>query len=99
MGLEPMKVAHSMGRPTFCEISATGRMSFWWVRAAQLPRILSREFTISRASTSTCSHAAGPAPGQSQVERVDAQGLHQVQDLDLLVERRIAHRGRLQAVA
>ena len=37
--------------------------------------------------------------GQPQVERVDAQRFHQMQDLDFLRNRGIAHRGRLQTIA
>ena len=37
--------------------------------------------------------------GQSQIERVDAQGFHQMQDLNFLCNRGIAHRRRLQPIA
>ena len=36
---------------------------------------------------------------QAQIERVDAQGFHQMQDLNFLRNRGIAHRGRLQPIA
>ena len=36
---------------------------------------------------------------QSDVRRVDAERIHQVQQLDLLFDRRLADRRRLQAVA
>ena len=36
---------------------------------------------------------------QAEVERVDAQGFHQMQDLNFFFDRGIAHRRRLQAVA
>src|SRR5690242_15630472 len=41
----------------------------------------------------------GAGTGQAQVEHVDAEVLHEVEDADLFGDRRIAHRGRLQAVA
>ena len=63
IGLEPIKVAASMGSPVVCTISAIGRMSFSWVRAAQLARIFIFCATISRASAVTASTARAPAPG------------------------------------
>ena len=42
---------------------------------------------------------ARPRAGQTQIERVDAQGFHQMQDLNFLRNRGIAHRRRLQPVA
>ena len=36
---------------------------------------------------------------QPHIERVDAQSFHQMQDLNFLGDRRIAHRGRLQSIA
>src|SRR5579862_3474551 len=42
MGLEPMNVAASIFNPVRSEISAIGRMSFSWVRAAQFGRIFIR---------------------------------------------------------
>ena len=44
-------------------------------------------------------HGARASAGQPDVEHVDADGFHQMKDLDLLFDGRIAHRGRLQAVA
>ena len=83
IGLDPMKVAASMRRPVFCTISAMGRMSFSCVRAAQLARIFILCATISRASAVTASTARGPGAGQAQIERVDAQRLHQMKDFNL----------------
>src|SRR4029077_5829955 len=37
--------------------------------------------------------------GQAEIERVDAQRLHQVENRDLVLDNGIAHGGRLQAVA
>jgi len=42
IGLDPMKAATSIGIPTRCEISTTGRMSTSSVRAAQSALIPSR---------------------------------------------------------
>jgi len=44
-------------------------------------------------------HRARARARQSQVEGIDAQGLHQVENLDLLFDGRIADGRRLQAVA
>ncbi len=63
IGLDPINVAASIGSPVFCTISATGRISFSCVRAAQLARIFILCATISRASAVTASTARGPAPG------------------------------------
>jgi hypothetical protein len=63
MGLDPINVAASIFSPVRCTISAIGRMSFGWVRHAQLARIFILWPTISRAKASTCSTARGPAPG------------------------------------
>jgi len=63
IGLDPMNAATSMGSPVFCTISAIGRMSFSWVRAAQLARIFILCVIISRASAVTASTARAPAPG------------------------------------
>ena len=41
---------------------------------------------------------AGTGPRQADIERIDAKPLHQMEDLDLLFDGRIADRGRLQAV-
>ena len=97
MGLDPMNAATSMGRPVFWTISAMGRMSFSTVRAAQYAVIFNLWTTISRASAVTCSTARA-SPGKSEIEGVDAERLHQVQDLQLLIDRRIADRRRLQTV-
>jgi hypothetical protein len=64
IGDEPMKVAHSIGTPVRCAISATGRMSLMCVRAAQLAFTASRAELISRASRSTSQATWGPAPGR-----------------------------------
>src|SRR5271166_5190394 len=44
-------------------------------------------------------HSARPSTGQTKIERVDAQRLHQMKNLDFLGNRRIAHRWRLQPIA
>ena len=44
-------------------------------------------------------HHVGSRTGQTDVGRVDAEPLHQVQDTDLVLDRRCLHRGRLEAVA
>src|SRR5882724_10162164 len=93
-----MKVAAWMFSPVRWTISAIGRMSFSWVRAAQLARIFSLLRTISWASASQSARARS-RPRQPKVERVDAQGFHQMQDLNFLRNRGIAHRRRLQAIA
>ncbi len=36
--------------------------------------------------------------GKTKIERVDAKRFHQMQDFDFLFNRRIANRGRLQAI-
>ena len=42
---------------------------------------------------------SGTGSGQAQVQHVDADPFHQVEDIDLLLNGRITHRGRLEAVA
>ena len=88
-----------MGRPVFWTISAMGRMSFSTVRAAQYAVIFQfvgddfarqRRDVLDRARTSA---------GKSEVERVNAERLHQVQDFQLLINGRIADGRRLQTVA
>ena len=37
--------------------------------------------------------------GQTNVSGVDAERVHQMQQLDLFLDRRFAHRGRLQSIA
>ena len=93
-----MKQDTSIGIPTFWEISMIGTMSAATVRAAQLGRIFSLPRTISWARRVTVSTTWGPAPGQADVGRVDAEGLHEVQDPDLLVDRGALDGRRLQAV-
>src|SRR6266481_2317635 len=66
-----MNVATAIGKPTRCEISATGRMSFSWVRAAQFGLIFSLQPAISRASRSTSATARGPAPGGLEFRSAD----------------------------
>src|SRR5215212_9346210 len=83
---EPRKVQASIGMPARCEMSAMGRMSFWCVRAAQLGRIRNFRSAISRA-------------GEADVGGVDAEFVHQVEQLDLALDGRLADRGRLQPVA
>src|SRR5258708_37332284 len=60
IGLDPINVAASIGRPVFWTISAMGRMSFSCVRAAQLARIFSLLVTISCATAVTASTALDP---------------------------------------
>jgi hypothetical protein len=96
---EPRKVQASMAMPARCEISAMGRMSFWCVRAAQLGRILNFCSTISRASALDALGVRAARAGQPDVGRVDAEVVHQVQQLDLALDGRLADRGRLQPVA
>jgi len=63
IGEEPMKVAASIGIPTFWETSTIGSMSPTTVRAAQLGAMASRASRISVASVWTWSRTRGPAPG------------------------------------
>ena len=60
---------------------------------------VSRASTISRASRSTSRTTCGPGAGQADVGGLDAESVDQVQDAQLLVDRRAADRRRLQAVA
>ena len=94
-----MKAPHSIGTPVRCWISAIGLMSATIVRAAQLARIFRRPSAIARASRSTSRATLRPGAGQADVGGVDAERVHVVQDLDLLVDRRRPHRRRLQPVA
>ena len=44
-------------------------------------------------------HGARSGAGQTEIERVDAERFHQMEDFDFLLDRGIANGGRLQAVA
>ncbi len=94
-----MKQDTSIGMPTFCEISTIGTMSAATVRAAQLGRIVSFARTISWARRGHRRDDVRSGARQADVGGVDAERLHQVQDADLLVDRRALDRRRLQAVA
>ena len=59
-----MKVEASIFRPTFCWISAMGRMSASTVRAAQLGSRASFWSRISSARRVTVFTTCGPAPGR-----------------------------------
>ena len=57
---------------------------------------VSNDFARQRGDVLDCARAGSR---KAQVERVDAERLHQVKDFDLLLNGRIADRGRLQSVA
>ena len=95
-----MNAQHSIGMPTRCEISAIGLMSAITVRAAQfgLDAAAALIDNLARQPFDVADDVR-PGAGQADVRRVDAEPVDQVQDLDLLLDRRTAHRRRLQAVA
>ena len=92
-------MAASTGKPVFCWISASGRMSFSWVRAAQLGLMFSLACAISCTRAKRVLEGTRACAGKADVEHVDAEAFHEVKDVDLLGDGWVAHRGRLQAVA
>ena len=64
IGELPMNRQASIGTPVRCWISAIGRMSSTWVRAAQLAATDSRWLPISRARRSASRATSAPAPGR-----------------------------------
>ena len=99
IGEEPMNVPTSSLRPVRWLISAIGVMSATVVRAAQLARTVSlRIDDLARQPLDVLHHVRAGA-GQADVGGVDAELVDQVEDLDLLVDGRRAHRRRLQPVA
>src|ERR1700690_2645948 len=98
MGLEPRKVAASSFSPTFSEISMIGRMSFFWARGAVRTDLHARGYDF--AGERFCvGIGAGAGAGQADIYRVDAEGFHQVQDFDFLLDGGIVDGGILEAVA
>ncbi len=90
---------HSIAIPARCEISTTGVMSPSVVRAAQLGRMRSFAATISLREALDVAHHVRSGARQSDVHRIDVERLHQVEDAQLLIDRRGADARRLQAVA
>ena len=94
-----MKQATSIGMPTRCEISTIGRMSAATVRAAQLGRIFMPVSDDLARQALDGRHDVRPGPRQADVGGVDPERLHQVEDGELLLDRRASDRGRLEPVA
>ena len=87
-GLEPMNAPHSIGMPTRCEISAIGLMSATSVRAAQLAATRRRCVGDLPRQPLDVLHDVRPGAGQADVGRVDPQRIDEVQDPQLLLDRR-----------
>ena len=72
MGLDPMNMATAIGTPVFWTSSSIGRISFSWVRAAQL----GRTFIFAEA----ISHWYGGGPPPSEIVDPHADHLSEIGD-------------------
>jgi hypothetical protein len=96
---EPMKVRTSISMPTFCEMSTIAWMSLTWVRAAQAGLIAASGRGCGSAMIVQSSTARLPAPGSPMSIVVDAEVGGQLEEPQLVLDGRVDHRRRLDAVA
>ena len=94
-----MKVAASMRSPVRCTISAMGRMSFSMSAGGAVGADLHFVGDDFAGEGFDVFDGARAGAGQAEVERVDAESFHQVEDFDFPGDGGIADGWGLQAVA
>jgi hypothetical protein len=98
IGDEPMKAMTSISMPSFWEMSTTAWTSALWVRAAQAGLTASLLSRMNAQGGAVLDRAL-PGAGQPDVDVVDAQVVGELDEADLVLDGRVDHRGRLDAVA